>query len=124
MIRVLLVDDDERVRHGWQMGLKLEPEVVVVGAAGEIRTALRLAAETFPDIILLDSNLSNSDDLVGISRLRHSSPHSAIIIVTLYDSLASQAKALTAGASAVLTKQADFDQLLMLIHRFGTRSQL
>lgn len=119
MIRVLLVDDDARVRRGWQMGLALEPDIEVVGAAGDMETAVHQAIATSPHVILLDIKLSGMDGLTGIAHLHRAAPGSAIIIVTVYDSAANQQKALAAGASAFVSKQTSFDQLLTLIRHFG-----
>lgn len=119
MIRVLLVDDDARVRRGWQMGLALEPDIEVVGAVGNMETAVLQAIATPPHVILLDIKLSGMDGLTGIAHLHRVAPGSAIIIVTVYDSAANQQKALAAGASAFVSKQTSFDQLLTLIRHFG-----
>ena len=117
MIRVLLVDDDARVRRGWQMRLALEPDIVVVGMAGEMETAVSTAAATHPHVILLDIQLPGPDGLGGIQALRQAAPGCAVIIVTVYDSAANQQRALAAGASAFVSKQTNFDHLLTLIRQ-------
>lgn len=122
MVRVLLVDDDERVRRGWQMRLALEPDIVVVGAAGELETAVTTATTTQPHVILLDIKLPGSNGLDGLNQLRQAAPGCAIIIITVYDSAANRRQALTAGANAFISKQANFDQLLALIRRLGSPS--
>ncbi len=120
MIRVLLVDDDDRVRRGWQMRLALEPDIVVVGTAGDMTTAIPTAAAAQPHVILLDIELPGSDGLSGIAALRQAAPQTAIIIVTVYDSATHRRQALLAGAAAFISKQADFDQLLALMRRVGS----
>lgn len=74
MIRVLLVDDDDRVRRGWQMRLALEPDLVVVGTAGDMTTAISTAAAARPHVILLDIELPGPDGLSGIAALRRAAP--------------------------------------------------
>ena len=118
MIRVLLVDDDDRVRRGWQMRLALEPDMAVVGAAGDMTAAVAAAAAR-PHVILLDIELPGPDGLSGIAALRRAAPQAAIIIVTVYDSATNHRQALLAGAAAFISKQADFDQLLALMRRVG-----
>lgn len=122
MIRVQLVDDDERVRRGWQMRLALEPEIEVVGMAGELAAAVVIAAVTQPHVILLDIKLPDISGISGMDQLRRAAPHCAIIIVTVYDSAANREQALRAGADAFLSKQVDFDQLLALIRDLGAAS--
>ncbi|MBK7916701.1 MAG: response regulator transcription factor [Chloroflexi bacterium] len=119
MIRVLLVDDDDRVRRGWQMGLALEPDVEVVGTTGELETAVTIAVTTQPHVILLDIKLPGITGLNGMAQLRQAAPHCAIIIVTVYDSETNRQQALSSGADAFLSKQANFDNLLALIRSLG-----
>lgn len=120
MIRVLLVDDDERVRRGWQMRLALEPEIGVVGMAGELATAAVIAAATQPHVILLDIKLPDISGISGMDQLRRAAADCAIIVITVYDSETNRQQALHAGADAFISKQADFDQLLALIRALGT----
>lgn len=119
MIRVMLVDDDARVRRGWQMRLALEPDMEVVGTAGDMTTAVLQSSTAFPHVILLDIKLSGMDGLTGIAHLHRAVPGSVIIIVTVYDSIANEQKALAAGASAFVSKQTSFDHLLALIRQLG-----
>lgn len=124
MIRVLLVDDDARVRRGWQMRLALEPDMVVVGAAGDLETAVRAAAATAPQVILLDIELPGSDGLSGIALLRQAAPQAAVVIVTVYDSAANEQRAYAAGAAAFVSKQTNFDHLLAQIRHLIARSNV
>lgn len=118
-IRVLLVDDDDRVRRGWQMRLALEPDITVVGTVGDMETAVATTAATLPDIILLDIKLPGTDGLNGIKDLRRVAPNCAIIVITVYDSLANEKKALVAGARAFVSKQVNIDQLVTLIRQIS-----
>ena len=122
MIRVMLVDDDARVRRGWQMRLALEPDMMVVGTAGDLETAVPTVTTTQPHVILLDIKLPGVNGLDGLNQLRQAAPHCAIIILTVYDSAVNRQQALAAGANAFLSKQANFDQLLALIRRLGSAS--
>ncbi len=115
MIRILLVDDDPRVRRGWEMRLALEPDISVIGMAGTIATAVAAAETTQPDVILLDIKLPDTTGLSAMDQLRQAAPHCAIIIVTVYDSATNRQQALIAGADAFVSKQSDFDQLLTLM---------
>ena len=119
MIRVLLVDDDDRVGRGWQMRLALESDIEVVGTAMNIGTAVSMAIVTHPHAILLDIKLPSPDDFSGIADLHNATPQAAIIIVTVYDSAINQHQALLAGADAFISKQGDFDHLLALIRTKG-----
>ena len=119
MIRILLVDDDMRVRRGWEMRLALEPDILVIGMAGTMERAVAAAATAQPDVVLLDIKLPDTTGLSAMDQLRRVAPHCAIIIVTVYDSATNRQQALIAGADAFVSKQDDFDQLLTLIRSFA-----
>lgn len=120
MIRVLVVNDDDRVGRGWQMRLALEPDIAVVGIVGEMKAAVSAATATHPRIILLDTKRPDPDDLSSIAVLHQATPEAAIIIVTAYDSAINRQEALLAGADAFISKQGNFDHLLALIRSSGT----
>ena len=93
MTRILLVDDEQQVRQGWRMRLKLEPDMVVVGEADGADLALKLTTETQPDVILLDIRLPDKDALTIIRQLYNLAPACKVIIVTLYDNPHSRTRA-------------------------------
>lgn len=120
MVRVLLVDDDDRVGRGWHMRLALEPDIEVVGTARDMKTAISTATATHPHVILLDIKPPSLDGLSGIPTLHEAAPRAAVIIVTIYDSTINRQRALVAGADAFISKQGNFDHLLALIRSLGT----
>ena len=115
MARILLVDDERQVRQGWRMRLKLEPDMVVVGEAGTADTALKLTAETQPDVILLDIRLPDQDGITIIRQLYNLAPVCKVIIVTLYDSPNYRIRAIEAGAVAFIAKQEPPEKLFTAI---------
>lgn len=115
MARILLVDDERKVRQGWRMRLKLEPDMVVVGEADSADTALKLTAETQPDVILLDIRLPDHDGITIIRQLYNLAPACKVIIVTLYDSPSYRTRAKEAGAVAFIAKQESPEKLFIAI---------
>ena len=69
-IGVLIVDDHPVVRRGLRVLLEVQDGIEVVGEAGEGPTALKLAAEHNPDVILLDLKLPGLDGLAVLTELR------------------------------------------------------
>ena len=115
MARILLVDDERQVRQGWRMRLKLEPDMVVVGEASTADMALKLTAETQPDVILLDIRLPDKDGITIIRQLYGLAPACKVIIVTLYDSPYYRTRAKEAGAVAFIAKQEPPERLFTAI---------
>jgi DNA-binding NarL/FixJ family response regulator len=117
MIRVLLVDDQLSVRIGLRMRLALEPDVVIVGEAGDGEAALSLAQTLHPDVIVMDVQMPRMDGLAATAALRTVAPESNVVILSLYDDAITRARAQAAGASAFIQKHGEIDMLLSVIRQ-------
>ncbi|MCX4902952.1 response regulator transcription factor [Streptomyces sp. NBC_00878] len=74
MTSVLIVNDQSLQRLGLRMLLAAEPDLTVVGEAASGAEAVRISAELNPDVVLLDSNISDADGIEAIRRIAHPSP--------------------------------------------------
>lgn len=120
-IRVLLVDDQPQVRRGLKMRLGLEPDVEIAGEAGDGAAAVALADELRPDIVLMDVEMPGMDGISATQELRAVAPHSAVVILTLYDDAATRARAKEAGAASFVAKHEVEETLLTSICRTASR---
>ena len=84
-IRVLIADDHALVRSGLRSILETEPEIEVVGEAGDGHEALAVAQELLPDVILMDIKMGDWDGVTATRRVRNSVPSSRVIVLTNYD---------------------------------------
>src|SRR5436190_23401688 len=84
-IRVLLADDHALVRSGLRSILETEPEIDVVGEAGDGHEALALAQELLPDVILMDIKMGDWDGVTATRRVRNCVPSSLAIVLSNYD---------------------------------------
>ena len=116
-IRVLIVDDQPAVRRGLKMRLELEPDVEVIGEAGDGAAAIALATEAQPDIVLMDVEMPGMDGISATRALRAAAPHSAVVVLTLYDDTATRARAKEAGAAAFVAKHRMEEELLAVVRR-------
>ncbi|MGI8553981.1 MAG: response regulator [Dehalococcoidia bacterium] len=103
-IRVLLVDDEPVVRLGVRMLLGLEPDILVVGEAGNGAEALSLVPTLRPDVVLLDLMMPGLDGLSVAGMLRTFAPWVAVVILSLYDNCDVRARAEAAGISGFVGK--------------------
>jgi two-component system response regulator NreC len=115
-IRLLLVDDHDIVRTGLKSFLETQEGIRVVAEARTGAEALARAAETQPDIALMDISMPDMDGLQATRRLRKQSPSIQILALTVHDDKQYFMEMLAAGASGYLTKQAAADELVAAIH--------
>jgi DNA-binding NarL/FixJ family response regulator len=111
-IRVLIADDEEMVRTGFRLVLDREPDIDVVGEAGDGATAVEQADELMPDVVLMDVRMPQLDGIEATRRITHSHTQPRVIVLTTFDEDAYIYDALKAGASGFLLKYAPADDLV------------
>src|SRR5579872_6395702 len=97
-IRVLVADDHELVRRGVMSLLACHNEYEVVGEADDGRSAVNLAQELQPDIVLLDITMPGMNGLRASKMIKEVAPHTEVIIISQYDSESMKQEADCAGA--------------------------
>lgn len=114
-IRVLLADDHTVLRQGMAQALDAQPDMQVVGQAGNGREAVALASEQRPDVVLLDINMPEMDGVEAARRLSALLPDTGIIILTMYRRDEYVFEAIKAGASGYILKEVELEGLLAAI---------
>ncbi len=114
-LTVVLVDDHIVVRSGLRVLLESEPSIEVVAEAGDVPTAVAAVAEHSPDVIVLDLHMPGEPSLPAIPRLRESSPHTRVVVLTAQRDPSFAGEALRLGASGYVPKEAAESQLLQAI---------
>jgi DNA-binding NarL/FixJ family response regulator len=104
MIKILLVDDQRTIRQALRMRLALEPDITVIGEAGDGAEALNLIPLLHPDVVVMDVKMPHMDGMACTAALRAVAPDAVVVILTLHDSPAVRAQAMEAGAAAFLGK--------------------
>jgi DNA-binding NarL/FixJ family response regulator len=112
MIRVVLVDDQELLRLGFRMILDAEPDIEVVGEAGDGAAATAVVAETEPDIVLMDVRMPGTDGIEATAQIGRGRSGARVIILTTFDLDEYVYAGLRAGASGFLLKDAPPAELL------------
>lgn len=114
-IRVLLVDDHAILRQGLKMLIDAEPDLVVVGEAGESEPALVLAKELQPDVVILDLSLPGRSGLLVLPDLVKVLTKGRVLVLTMHDDPSHMKAVLAAGASGFVVKKAAHAELLSSI---------
>lgn len=117
MIRVLLADDQAMVRGALATVLGLESDIEVVAQVGSGDDVLAAAKETSPDVALLDVQMPGKDGLEAAAELHKAMPSCRIIICTTFGRPGYLARAMAAGASGFVVKDAPPEQLVDAVRR-------
>ncbi len=115
MIHILIADDHLVVREGLQLILSMEDDLEVVGEAADGETAVRLAGELQPDVVLMDLRMPGMGGLEAIERILARWPNMAIVILTTYNEDDLMMRGLQAGARGFLLKDTGRDALFHTI---------
>lgn len=117
MIQVLLADDHGIVREGLRRIVEESGDLEVVAEAADGREALRLVAQTNPDVAVVDISMPGIDGLEVVHRLKDSHPGLPVLILTMHEEAQYIVRAIEAGAMGYLTKQSAPEQLVTAIRR-------
>jgi DNA-binding NarL/FixJ family response regulator len=110
-LRILIVDDHALFRRGLQMVLKQEPDIDVVGEAGDGHEAVDKAQELMPDVILMDVRMPRRSGIEATQQIKDLLPHVKILMLTISDEEADLYDAIKAGASGYLLKEISIDEV-------------
>lgn len=111
-IRVMLVDDHAFWRHGLRQIIDAEPNMTVVGEAGDGDEAIRKCASLKPDVILMDVNMPRVSGVDATREIAQIRPESRIVMLTVSDSDDNLFESLKCGAVGFLTKDVSPDDLI------------
>ena len=115
MIRVVLVDDQALFRAGIRMLIASQPDLEVVGEAGDGREALAVIDQTRPDVVLMDIRMPVMDGLAATAELLARPEPPRVVMLTTFDLDEAAARAIRQGASGFLLKDAEPEFLLAAI---------
>ncbi len=122
-IRILLTDDHTLFRQGVKNLLSVEPGFEIAGEASNATEAIARAAETRPDIVLMDIGMPGLSGFEATRQIRRDRPETKILFLTMYDDEEYLAECMEAGASGYVLKDSPADQLTSAIrdvHRGGS----
>ncbi|MEU5877318.1 response regulator transcription factor [Spirillospora sp. NPDC047279] len=117
MIKVMIVDDQTIVRAGFAALLDAQPDISVVGEAGDGREAVRMAATDRPDVVVMDIRMPGMDGIEATRRIlaRPGADGVRVLVLTTFDVDEYVYEALSVGASGFLLKDATADELVSAV---------
>lgn len=114
-VRVLIVDDHPVVRDGLRGMLDAQPDLEVLGEAANGHQALAAVARQAPDVVLMDLRMPELDGVEATRRIRDGHPGVSVLVLTTYDDDTAILRAVEAGATGYLLKDAPREDLFAAV---------
>jgi two-component system response regulator NreC len=115
-IRILVCDDHTILREGIRLLLDSQPDIQVIGEAGNGHEAVEKARTLKPDIILMDIAMPGLNGLEATKQIRHDDPHARVLVLTMYESDEYVSRMLEAGVQGYVLKKAAGSDLVHAIY--------
>ena len=113
--KILIVDDHALIRRGLADLIRYEKDLVAVGEASDGEAAVSAVAEKKPDVVIMDLMMPVMDGVEATRRIRESVPDAKILILTTFGTSADVSRAIAAGASGAIMKDASMEDQLAAI---------
>jgi DNA-binding NarL/FixJ family response regulator len=114
-IRILLADDHAVVRQGFKMILSAQPDMEIVGEAGNGREAVDLAEKLRPDVVVMDVAMPELNGIEATRRLTAADPHARVIALSMHKDSVYVREILRAGARGYLLKDSGASDLVLAV---------
>lgn len=116
-IRVLVVDDHPAVREALAIQIRRQRDLEVCGEAADMSEALRLTADTRPDVAVVDISLKTGNGIDLIKRIKRRDAHVRIVVWSMHSEALYAERALRAGALGYVNKDQATDRIVEAIRR-------
>ena len=120
-IRVLIADDHNLMRSGLKMLINTQPDLIVVGEAGDFPTARERIVELRPHVVTMDLSMPGGDAVHEIKELARDFPDVRILVLTMHDDCTMLQAVFSAGAIGYLVKSAADTELLTAARNRGEK---
>ena len=84
-IKILIVDDEQLLRLGFRMVFEAQPDLDVVGEAGDGTEARRLTGQTRPDVVLMDIRMPGTTGIEATEQIASKYPETRVLVLTTFD---------------------------------------
>lgn len=116
MIKVILADDHELVRHGLKMVLETDPEIKLIAEATDGQETLELVEKEEPDVLIVDIRMPLMNGLEVTQRVKKTNPNMKVLVLTMHDDSEYILKSLEYGADGYLLKDTNKHEFIKAVH--------
>ncbi len=113
--RIVLVDDHPVVRRGLAMLIEAEPDMEVIGEAGEAAEAVSMIDKLAPDLAVIDVSLGGTDGIDLIKQIKARGTETKLLVASMFDESLYAERALHAGANGYVNKNEATEQIVEAI---------
>lgn len=114
-LQIFLADDHMVVREGLKTLINAQPDMLVIGEAGDGEAAWQQARECQPDIVIMDITMPGLNGVLATTRLKRACPQIKVLALSVHDDTSYLRQLLTAGAAGYVLKHAAADDLIQAI---------
>ncbi len=114
-INVFLADDHRMVREGFKLLIETQPDIRVIGEAGNGRDAVRSVAQLSPDVVVMDIEMPEMNGIESTDQICSSHPEIKVIILSMYSTSMHIFRAFKAGARGYILKELAGDDIIKAI---------
>ena len=115
-LRVVLADAQTILRQGLRAILDAEPQLEVIGEAGNMQDAIALSRRLLPDVLITDVAFSNGIEVQALGQLRRECPGVRVLLLTGHSCEECMRAAMSAGVHGYILKHSPFEVLLRALH--------
>jgi DNA-binding NarL/FixJ family response regulator len=119
-LRILLADDHAVVREGLRALINAQPDLEVIGEACDGRSAVRMAGELRPDVVVMDVSMPGQTGDEATEQLKHDVPVVKVLALTVFEDKGHLRRLLKAGASGYILKLATGEELIRALRIVAT----
>ena len=110
-IRVMIADDHRTFAEALGTAIRLESDLSVVAVVHDGASAIEVAIDESPDVVIMDVEMPGLDGIAATRRIKEASPDTHIVIVSAHEEEHTRAKAIDAGAEGYVTKEGGIQEL-------------
>lgn len=114
-LQIFLADDHVVVREGLKTLINAQPDMLVIGEAGNGESAWQQARDCQPDIVIMDITMPGLNGVMATTRLKRACPQIKVLALSVHDDTSYLRQLLTAGAAGYVLKHAAADDLIQAI---------